>query len=99
MNYGPYQRPKVGDRVIDKNGKSAVITEIYAPRNGREVIAVKWDDGSAAKNLSLPNQFTLLTRGTAKNAVGKIPRPILAEMLQRRTPPKHDNIDGDNRTR
>lgn len=99
MNYSAHQHPKVGDRVIDKTGKSGAITEIYTSRNGREAVAVKWDDGGAAKSLSLASQFTLLTRATVENVVGKIPRPRLAEMLQRRMSAKHDNTDGDSRTR
>lgn len=81
MNYSSYQERKPGDRIADQSGKAGVVIEIRDSTTGYDAVAVKWEDGSIARNYIKPRQLTLLGRMVP---AGRISRPKLAEMLKKR---------------
>ena len=58
-----------------------MVIEIRDSMTGYDAVAVKWEDGSIARNYIKPRELTLLGRIVP---AGRIPRPRLAEILKKR---------------
>ena len=65
MPYTCGKSPEKGDRVTHRGGKIGTVTWVrldYPGMPGHDVIAVKFDDGSAV-GIALAEDYTLISRG------------------------------------
>lgn len=56
--YSSGETPKVGDRISDKRGRVGTVTAV----SDGGIFTVKWDDGDAEINYTLPGRFMLISR-------------------------------------
>ena len=56
--YSSGETPKVGDRISDKRGRVGTVTAV----SDGGIFTVRWDDGDAGINYTLPGRFTLISR-------------------------------------
>jgi hypothetical protein len=72
LQYMNREDPMPGDRITDREGRVGTVTEV---RTGNRAIfdgelAVKWDDGLAACNYPLAENFALLSRACSSDHKG-----------------------------